>query len=193
LARIYGARCGWILKGRWDARQGVQQQPDENLGAQQAYPALGAGRFHGLRERGNPRHGRTRLSPGQVAAGEGRSPFLVCVEPDPGPPLGLLSAPLGRRRVHTDDRLAQRGPELAGCLTLRPAQDPFFGFPGVGVVEHAGEFGDKPCPRQVDPPLGKSRVRAWKPPPQGHREICPQRAPELRHGKREAHLGRGFR
>jgi len=193
LARISGARCGRVLKGWWYPRQGVQEQPDQDLSAQQVYPALGPGRLHGLRERGNPRHRSTGLNSRQVAAGEGRRPFLVREEADPRPPLGLLPAPLGRPRVHTDDRSAQGRAELAGCLMLRPAQDPFFDLPGASIVEDAGEFGDKPCPRHVDPPLGKSSVGAWKPPPQRHREICPQRGPELRHGKREAHLGRGFR
>jgi hypothetical protein len=106
LARITRARRGWILNGRWDARQRVQEEPDEDLGPQQVHPAAGPGRLHGLSERGNPGHRGASLNSWQVVPGERRSTLLVRVQAYPCPPFGLLAPPFGRRRVNIDDRPA---------------------------------------------------------------------------------------
>ncbi|HEY4850239.1 MAG TPA: hypothetical protein VII22_05560 [Streptosporangiaceae bacterium] len=147
LAWINGARCGRILKRRGDAGQRIQEQPDENLGPQHVDPAVGSGRLHGLSERRYPGHRGTSLDSGQVMPGNSGRPFLVGVEPDPGPPFRLLTPPFRCCRVNSYDRSAQRGTKLARRLLLCSLQNPFFDCPGVIITEHAGEFGDEPDPR----------------------------------------------
>jgi hypothetical protein len=93
------ARNFWPSVGGWDQGQRPEQQADEDLGAQQVHPSARTGGLHGLRHGTDPRPSGSRLRGWQEPSRQRGGAIVVTEQRDPRPPLCLLAAPLGGRRI----------------------------------------------------------------------------------------------
>ncbi len=143
---------GCVGAGR-DERQGVEQEAEVGVGAEQVDAAAGAGGLHGASDGGEAGHGGGGVHGGQVHAGQGGGVVVAGVQADAGAPLGGLAAFFGALRVGEDDRAGHRGAELAVGLAARGGQDLALDGAGVVVGKDGGGLGDDPGAGQVDLPV----------------------------------------
>ena len=116
---------------------------------------------------------------------------MVTEQRDPRPPLRLLAAPLGGRRIGREHGPLQRCPQLPGGLVLRPDQHPALDRPGQPGVQRAGVLVDQFRPVRVDRALGQGRQGRGEPAGQAHRQVHPVLRTALRQRQGQRNLVRG--
>ena len=168
---VVGGRVG----ARRDVRQGVEEEPEVGVGAQQVDAAAGAGGLHGAGQGGEAGHRGGGVHGGQVHAGQGGGVMLGRVQADPGPPLGRLPAFLGTLGVGQDHGAGDGGAELAVGLPACGGQHLVLDGAGEVVGKDGGGLGDDPGPGQVDVPGQQRGTGGGQPPAQGHGQVSPPR------------------
>jgi hypothetical protein len=134
------------------------------------------------------------MSCGQKAPRERAGALGVTGQFDARVPLRLLPPALGGRRIGCDHGPLQRGPELASCLMLCPAQNPPLYLAGQFIVEAGREYLDQLGSGQVNAAGVKSGHRGGQPLGHADGQIHPVLRAALSQCQRERHLaGSEFR
>jgi len=137
---------GRAVGGRWDVRQGAEQQAEENLGAEQVDATASPGSLQCPGERADSRHRGRRRHPGQAVPHQRCRPLGLGIQHNFRAPFGLSAAALRALRVGRDHCPPQRSAQLSHRLVSGRWKYPGLDCSRLLVIENSSGFGDGPCP-----------------------------------------------